>query len=187
MLKLSAHTRFLLILLFSFGWSALAVLPGIAQTDSSQGVLELVPDTAPLPLDGELVPLGSEPIQTSPQATQETEEAIAPGFTFTNTLEYGDCLEVILRLYENAGGLRPREQQSQCYREIQQRFGTEGLSRSEALRLVSATNFYATTMLATDLYPPRGQRIRVAALFGFIYSIDTNDSQIRELATQAQQ
>jgi hypothetical protein len=182
MLKLFGKTNIFLLVLISSGWNMLIALPGATQTDS----LQLVPDTTPLPLNGELVPLDSAEPTIAPQSTQDDDSAIAPAFTFTNTLEYGDCLEVILRFHENVGGLREREQQNRCYTEIQQRFGTEGISRDEALRLISAANFYATTLLGTDLYPPRGQRIRVARLFGFIYAIDTNDAQIRAFAAQAQ-
>lgn len=180
MLKPIAKVSFFLLVLINLGWNMLIALPGTAQTSSPQ----LLPDN-PLPIDGDLVPL--DPAEPSPQSTQESDSAIAPAFTFTNTLEYGDCVEIILRLHEGASGLGQREQQNHCYAEIQQRFGTEGLSRAESLRLISAANFYATTMLANDLYPPRGQRIRVARLFAFIYEVDTNDAQMRSLAAQAQQ
>ncbi|MUL38414.1 hypothetical protein [Gloeocapsopsis dulcis] len=59
------------------------------------------------------------------------------------------------------------------------------MSNSQALELISAANFYATNMLERKLYPPRGQRRRVAQIFQFIYDIDASDAEMQKLATQS--
>ena len=166
-----------------------AVLLGIGCTvamNANFAIAQLYPQPAQMPpsLNGELVPLDAQPMQpTSPLQPNKAESTSS--FSFTNMLEYGDCLEVILKLYGNSSTLTAREQQSLCFKEIQAKHGDSQLSKSDALQLISAADFYATTLLARDLYPPRGQRARIASLFGFIYAVDINDSQIRDLAAPA--
>jgi hypothetical protein len=47
------------------------------------------------------------------------------------------------------------------------------LTRDQARQLIEAANTYATTAFAgVKMYPLRGQRIRIAELFGFIYELD---------------
>lgn len=145
-----------------------------------------LPTQRSLPLNGELVPLDAQPSQPMPSLQpSNVEPSSTPAFSFTNTLEYGDCLEVILKLYGNSGTLTEREQQSSCFEKIRVAYGNNGLSKLDALQLISAADFYATTLLSRDLYPLRGQRVRIASLFGFIYTVDVNDSHIRNLAVQA--
>lgn len=141
------------------------------------------------PLNGELVPLDAQPAQptqpTSSLQPSNIEPASAMVFSFTDLLEYGDCLEVILKLYDNSTPLTVREQQNSCFERVQAVYGSNGLSRANALQLISAADFYATTLLERALYPPRGQRARIASLFGFIYALDANDLHMRDLATKA--
>lgn len=109
----------------------------------------------------------------------------APVFHFTNVLAYGDCLESILQLFQQPQQLSSRVQQDSCYGDIAQTYGSSGLTRQQALALITAADFYATHLLSGALFPPRGQRIRVAEQFGFLYQVDLNNEQMRSLAAQA--
>ncbi|WP_155823817.1 hypothetical protein [Gloeocapsa sp. PCC 7428] len=82
-----------------------------------------------------------------------------------------------MQLYQ--GTLNP-QQQNGCIAQSNQQ-----LSQSQALELISGANFYATNMLERKLYPPRGQRRRVAQIFQFIYEIDASDAEMQKLATQS--
>jgi len=146
--------------------------PSLSQTYGGQQQSLPYPP-ASLPLNGNLVPLDSAPPKTG-----------TPQFKFTNGLEYSDCLEVILQLYQNQNQLNPQLQRSSCLTDIQKIYGSTGLSKIQALSLVSSANFYATTILSRKLHPPRGQRQRIAKMLGFIYETDANDQQIKDLATQ---
>jgi len=114
---------------------------------------------------------------TTNQVTPLNSHTVATSkFTFTSVLDYSNCLETILQLYQ--GRLTPQQQNS-CIAQSNQQ-----LSKSQALELISGANFYATNMLERKLYPPRGQRRRVAQIFQFIYEIDASDAQMQKLATQ---
>jgi hypothetical protein len=56
--------------------------------------------------------------------------------------------------------------------EVFQVYGNKGLSPSQALELIRAADQYATYQLNPILYPPQGQRARIAKMFGFTYQID---------------
>jgi len=114
---------------------------------------------------------------TTNQVTPQNSQTVAtPNFTFTSVLDYSNCLETILQLYQ---GTLNAQQQNGC--EVQ---SNQQLSKSQALEFISGANFYATNMLERKLYPPRGQRRRVAQIFQFIYDIDANDAEMQKLATQ---
>lgn len=167
-----ATTLFLSTLIgIDFGVFGVAT-PSLGQTYGGQQPTS-PPYPLSLPLNGNLVPLDTAPPKTG-----------TPQFKFTNGLEYSDCLEVILQLYQNQNQLNPQLQRSSCLTDIQKIYGSTGLSKIQALGLVSSANFYATTILSRKLYPPRGQRQRIAKMLGFIYETDANDQQIKDLATQ---
>ncbi|WP_190468803.1 hypothetical protein [Aerosakkonema funiforme] len=105
-------------------------------------------------------------------------------FTFTTSLEYSKCLDDILLLYENKAQFQERGRQSNCLAETFQANSTGGFSKAQARQMIDFANRYATTLLKPGLYPPRGQRERIAGLLGFVYEIDKNDQEIRQLATQ---
>ncbi|MUL38411.1 hypothetical protein [Gloeocapsopsis dulcis] len=115
---------------------------------------------------------------TTNQVTPLNSQVATPKFTFTSVLDYSNCLEAILQLYQN--GTLNSQQQNSCVVHSNQQ-----LSKSQALELISGANFYATNMLERKLYPPRGQRRRVAQIFQFIYDIDVSDSEMQKLATQS--
>lgn len=121
--------------------------------------------------------------QIIPVNSQAT--ALRPKFTFINVLEYSKCLESILQLYQNPESLTQQKPQNSCLTDIHQIYGNRGLTQSEALELVSSANFYATNLLSAKIYPPRGQRRRVAQMFKFIYEIDANDAEIQKFAAQS--
>lgn len=149
--------------LIAIGLGTSFVLPASAQS---------IPiTTANLPLsDSNLVPLHSNSNQIN--------------FTFTNVLEYSDCLSAILDLYQGKMPSSLPTRQNACATTIQQAAGSDGLSESEARELLSAADFYSTHMLSRGLYPPKGLRLRIAELLGFIYAIDQNDAEILERAAR---
>jgi flagellar basal body L-ring protein FlgH len=178
---------------FSFKAVWIAALLGVGISisfKSSPAVAQAASSDPPLPLNGNIVPLGETPspntAPASPANSASANQSSAAQFTFTNALEYGDCLEVILQLHAQTRALTQREQQSHCFATIQQVYGGESLSKSQALGLISTANFYATTLLARELYPLKGQRVRIAEQFGFIYKVDEDNPDIRTLAAQAQ-
>jgi hypothetical protein len=147
----------------------------------------IAPVNPALPLEGTLVPIDP----ATPQTPTAPDTSFTPPtnlhFAFTNTLEYGDCLEVMLQLYQKTRELTPRERQNQCFTGLQQVYPSESLTRTEALNAIATANFYATTLLDRELYPVKGQRMRVAQQLGFIYEIDETDPIIREMASRAEQ
>jgi hypothetical protein len=147
----------------------------------------IAPANLALPLDGTLVPIDPATPQTPTAPDASSTPSTNLHFAFTNTLEYGDCLEVVLQLYQKTRELTPREHQSQCFIGLQQVYPSESLTRTEALTAIATANFYATTLLDRELYPVKGQRMRVAQQLGFIYKIDETDPIIREMASQAEQ
>lgn len=98
---------------------------------------------------------------------------VALNFSFQNVLEYSDCLEDIIRLYQNPVQLEQRGRRSNCLPEVFSTYETTGLSQSQALEVIKAADQYALNASAGRwLFPPAGLRIRVQQLFGFIYEID---------------
>ena len=147
----------------------------------------IAPVAPTLPLNGTLVPIDPATPQAPPTSATSPTPPSALQFTFTNTLEYGDCIEVILQRYKKTREFTSRERQSQCFTNLQQVYPSESLTRVETLNAIATANFYATTLLDRELYPVKGQRMRVAQQFGFIYKIDETDSIIREMASHAEQ
>lgn len=154
------------------GIGTLAVPPAQAQTAS-------LPPPPPT-FTGDLVPL-DRPAQPTPAVPEA-----GLTFSFTNALEYGDCLETILQLYERPDNLSDRVKQGSCYQTIQETYGDQGLTRQQALALVSSADFYATHFLSRQLFPLRGQRIRIAERFGFIYEVDSDDADMKNRAAAVQ-
>ena len=120
----------------------------------------------------------------NPAANQISPVKVNRQYIFTNLLEYSKCLEDILRLYEDKEQVKQQGRQSNCREDVFQASLDNGLSKTQALEIIDTANFYATSLLNQKLYPPRGQRVRVAKLFGFIYQIDANDEIIRRFAAQ---
>lgn len=161
-----------LILARKTALASLATLIGIGGLSTFTPAL--LAQTAPgAPTGGQIVPAPANP-SANPSTNQ------IPAFTFTDLLGYSDCVEVILRLYEGKEPVTPRQQQTQCYSAIRQAYG-DRLSYTDARSLISAANYYATSLTGSRLYPPRGQRVRVARDLQFGYDIDANDAQIRQL------
>lgn len=104
-------------------------------------------------------------------------------FNFTRSTEYTQCLEDILLLYQNRAQLQQQGRQGNCLPEVFQANLQQGVSKTQAQQMIQSAHFYATS-LRPKLYPPRGQRERIAALLGFIYEVDKNDQSIRQLAIQ---
>ncbi len=93
-------------------------------------------------------------------------------YTFTNVLEYSNCLEDIIKLYENKGLSATQSRKSSCREDLFSQYKETGIPKDQAAMAIQEADFYATALLNTKLYPPRGQRLRVAKLFGYIYQID---------------
>ncbi|HEY9695959.1 MAG TPA: hypothetical protein V6D10_01620 [Trichocoleus sp.] len=172
------------VALVSIGLCFDAFRPAYAQTYSP-----IAPVAPVIPLNGTLVPVDpaipQAPASTAPAASSAPSTSLQ--FAFTNTLEYGDCLEVVLQLYEKTRELTPRERQNQCFTSFQEAYPNGSLTQTQALNAIATANFYVTTLLARELYPVRGQRLRVAQQLGFIYKIDETDPLIREMASQSKQ
>ncbi|WAL58467.1 COP23 domain-containing protein [Thermocoleostomius sinensis] len=98
--------------------------------------------------------------------------AVAPQFNFFDILSYSNCLEDVIQLYQDPQRLKRSGRRSDCLSEVFARY-PNGISRSQALEIITAADRYATSSRRdTLLYPPRGQRVRVRELFGFTYAID---------------
>ncbi|MBE9170234.1 serine protease [Pleurocapsales cyanobacterium LEGE 06147] len=110
--------------------------------------------------------------EPEPNSSNTQALAVAPKFTFTSVWEYGNCLEDILQLSLGPEQLRQRGRMSNCLADVFQVYGNTGLSQSQALELIRAADVYATSQLNPSLYPPQGQRARIAKMFGFTYQID---------------
>ena len=146
--------------------------PAVVPMQPHSGQLPVVDSFSPQPGANQLVPVNSSATPTSPR------------FTFTSVLEYSNCLESVLQLYQNPGSTELQPQNS-CAAQLQQIYHQQGLTKSQALELISGANFYATNLLERQIFPPRGQRRRVAQLFKFIYQVDANDTEMHQLATQS--
>lgn len=105
-------------------------------------------------------------------------------FTFKNIRKYSDCVEDLLRLYQDKESFGQQGRQSDCIPDVFKSAAKNGLSKQQALEIIKAADNYATLRLYPQLFPPRGQRIRIAQMFGFIYKIDANDEAIRNFANQ---
>jgi tetratricopeptide (TPR) repeat protein len=119
----------------------------------------------------------AQPSEPTPQPSESDSAntqalAVAPQFTFTSVWEYGNCLEDILQLAQGPEQLRQRGRISNCLPEVFQLYSSKGLSQTQALQLIRAADTYATSQLNPTLYPPQGQRARIAKMFGFTYQID---------------
>ncbi len=112
----------------------------------------------------------------SPQANYlqrfEPPNAPLPQFTFTNALTYSNCVEGILQMYQSPSSTAAKAKPGSCAREIAKVYGVGGLTQAQALNILQAADAYATQGLSSRLYPPRGQRDRIADLFGLRYKID---------------
>jgi hypothetical protein len=149
---------------------AITALPAVAQlipiNDSA------VPATPATPTGSRLVPLSAAPTSTA-------------NFSFTNVLQYSDCLSAILDLYQGNIPADLPTRRNACTAAIEQAAGEDGLSQIEARQLVSAADFYSNHFLAKPLYPPKGLRLRVAQLLGYVYQIDQNDPEVLSQAAQS--
>jgi hypothetical protein len=121
--------------------------------------------------------------QIAPENSQAT--TAIPKFRFTNVLEYSKCLETILQLYQNPQSLSQQNLQNSCLADSYWVDGNRELFPAQALALISSANFYATNLLSTKIYPPRGQRRRVAQMFKFVYEVDVDDEEIQKLTAQS--
>ncbi len=106
-------------------------------------------------------------------------------FVFASIAQYADCLEDILQLYQGPVAFKAQPRHSMCLPEVFEAYKDTGFSRQQALQLVQAADFYATKLLSSTLYPPFGQRERVARWFGFVYGMDMTNPKMQALATQA--
>jgi hypothetical protein len=110
-----------------------------------------------------------------PTISTDTQPISVPiNFSFQNVLEYSDCLEDIIQLYQNPEQLKQRGRRSDCLPEVFSSYATAGLSQSQARELIEAANQYAINAEAGRwLFPPGGLRTRIRQMFGFSYEIDT--------------
>ncbi len=118
------------------------------------------------------------PVEPQGQAVEDSP------LTFTTVLDYSNCLEDILQLSQNREQFKQRGRRSDCLTDLFRARIETGLSGSQTLQLIEAANAYATS-LRPRLFPPRGQRLRIAEQFGFIYEIDAEDLVARRLAAQS--
>ncbi len=131
----------------------------------------------PLPQQpAESVTQQPEPVPQQPESAPNSSStqalSVTPKFTFTSVWEYGNCLEDILQLFLGPEQLRQRGRMSNCLADVFEMYGNTGLSQSQALELIRSADAYATYQLNPILYPPKGQRARIAKMFGFTYQID---------------
>lgn len=118
-----------------------------------------------------------DPSQTPPNSAPSRQDdptplAVAPQFNFFDVLSYSNCLEDVIQLFQDPQRLKRSGRRSDCLSDIFVRY-PNGISRSQALEIITAADRYATSSRRdTLLYPPRGQRVRIRELFGFTYSID---------------
>lgn len=123
------------------------------------------------------IPIGSpEPASTPVAANLRPDDgtplSVTPVFTFRDALAYSYCLEDVIQLYQDPNRLQREGRRGDCLEEVFARYGN-GISRSQALALITEANQYATESLRPSvLYPPRGQRVRIQELFDFTYPVD---------------
>ncbi len=143
-----------------------------------------------LPSSAQLTPI-ADPHTTDPHTTVANGDLVPlqsashqVNFTFTNVLEYSDCLSAILDLYQGNLPSSLPTRQNACAATVQQAAGNDQLSESEARELLSAADFYSTHMLSRGLYPPKGLRLRIAEMLGFVYEIDQHDPEVLNRAAR---
>ncbi len=102
-------------------------------------------------------------------------------FTFNNLYDYGTCLDAILLAYEGREIELQGMNKNECANNVINLFGTN-LSKDLTLQLVDLANFRATKLLDNTLYPAFGLRRRVAINLGYIYEIDSNNSEMLNYA-----
>lgn len=94
-------------------------------------------------------------------------------FDFRSPGPYSYCLEDIIQLHLDVENFRQRGRRGTCLPEIFTRYQSRGLTRDQAHQLIEAANTYATSAFTgVKMYPPSGQRIRIAELFGIRYELD---------------
>lgn len=114
---------------------------------------------------GAATALRSRPDDTTPLT-------ITPVFAFRDALAYSYCLEDVLQLYQNPQQFNQLGRRSDCLTDIFTNYA-DGISRSQALEIITAADKYATQNFRPSiLYPPRGQRVRIEELFDFTYAVD---------------
>jgi hypothetical protein len=109
-------------------------------------------------------------------ANQANPSSPASTFSFTNGLEYSNCLEDIIALNQTPELLATRRR-SNCLEGLFVERQSSGISDDEARQLIEAANQYATSELTFKLYPPAGQRARISQLYGIQYAIDAPPGQ----------
>ena len=93
-------------------------------------------------------------------------------FVFPTALSYSNCLEDIIQLYQDPNHLKQQGRRGDCVPEVFAKYAS-GISRSQAVELITAANARATDRHSYPfIYPPRGQRLRIQQLFGFTYRLD---------------
>ncbi|MBC6422713.1 MAG: hypothetical protein GDA38_15220 [Hormoscilla sp. SP12CHS1] len=107
-----------------------------------------------------------------------------PKFTFTGSHEYSLCVEDILQLYLNREQFLQSRRRSNCLPEIIDIYTNAVMSESDALKLIKSADLYATTLLTRKLFPPVGQRRRIAQWLGHIYEIDAGKPETERLAQE---
>ena len=113
------------------------------------------------------------PAANPPKSFQSTSQ-----FTFTSVLQYGNCLEDILQLYQAGSQFRLEGRRSDCRADVFQAYQGRQMSKQQALELIQMADFRATSLLTSKLYPPMGQRRRVKQMLRFTYAIDSNDQTV---------
>ncbi len=111
---------------------------------------------------------------------------VVNAFDFHNAKEYSDCVEDILRLYYDRNLLKQQGRMSQCLADVFPNYLEKGISKAQARQLIESANFQATSVLQRKLFPPKGQRLRVTQMLGFIYDLDASDPVFQRLAAQAE-
>jgi hypothetical protein len=111
-------------------------------------------------------------VDSDPPSTAEQSIAVPYQFSFTTALGYSNCLEDIIQLHQDPGRLTQQGRRSDCLPEVFAHY-SNGISRAQALELITAANNYVANKFSNVLiYPPRGQRVRIQQLFGYTYNID---------------
>lgn len=139
---------------------ALGILTGMNAPKSlrvvqlPQGSVYVLSLQAPIALPANLAvqPTSSTSTSTSTSSTStsaSTQQSSQSQFDFRSVAEYSQGVERVLAAY----------QQGQ-------------VSKVDARRAIVDADQYATTTLSPKLYPPAGQRQRIAQLFEFTYGID---------------
>ena len=133
---------------------ALGILTGMNSPKSlrvvqlPQGSVYVLSLQAPIALPANLA-VQPAPTQASTQQAPTQAQTNQSQFDFKSVAEYSQGVERVLAAY----------QQGQ-------------VSKTDARRAIVDADQYATTILSPKLYPPAGQRQRIAQMFEFTYGID---------------